>query len=42
VYGILLAAIILGDHKEVSPAFYVGVGMILMIVLGYTWWRNRE
>lgn len=41
VYGIALAAVILKDHKEVGPLFYVGVGMILAIVLGYTWWRNR-
>lgn len=41
VYGIALAAVILKDHKEVWPLFYVGVGMILAIVLGYTWWRNR-
>lgn len=42
VYGIALAAVILKDHKEVSLPFYGGVAMILTIVLGYTWYKNRR
>ncbi len=35
VYGILLAALILKDHKEVGTTFYFGIGLILLIVLSY-------
>lgn len=33
VYGILLAIIILKEHKEMSTLFYVGMVLIMMIVL---------
>ncbi len=33
VYGILLAALLLGQHKELDPKFYLGVLLILIVVL---------
>ncbi len=35
VYGILLAIILLNDHKELSPRFYLGVVLIGAIVFSY-------
>jgi len=33
VYGIVLAALLLGQHKELDPRFYLGVILILAVVL---------
>ncbi len=33
VYGIALAALLLGQHKELDPRFYLGVILILTVVL---------
>ena len=35
VYGILLAIVLLNDHKELSPKFYLGVILISAIVFSY-------
>lgn len=35
VYGILLAIVLLNDHKELSPTFYLGVILISAIVFSY-------
>lgn len=35
VYGIVLAWLLLGDNKELSPAFYAGVALILAVVFIY-------
>jgi len=35
VYGIILAWIILNENKELSPGFYVGVVIILIVVFSY-------
>jgi drug/metabolite transporter (DMT)-like permease len=35
VYGILLAALILGEHHDMNYQFYLGAGMILVTVLLY-------
>ncbi len=35
VYGIVLAWLLLGDHKELAPAFYFGVAIILAVVFLY-------
>ncbi len=35
VYGILLAIIILKEHKEMSPTFYLGMVFIMLIVLSH-------
>lgn len=35
VYGIFLAILILNEHKELSPGFYWGVLLILLVVFSY-------
>ena len=35
VYGILLAAVILSDHEELTTGFYIGVLFILCVVFSY-------
>ncbi|HRD83182.1 MAG TPA: EamA family transporter, partial [Saprospiraceae bacterium] len=35
VYGIVLAWLLLGDNKELSPTFYAGVALILAVVFVY-------
>ena len=40
VYGIFLAWAILGEHKELSSGFYWGVVLILIVVLGYPFWKK--
>lgn len=35
VYGIFLAWLILGEQKELSPGFYGGVALILVVVFSY-------
>lgn len=35
VYGILLAIVILKDHKELNPMFYLGAAIIVLTVLFY-------
>jgi len=42
VYGIILAAIILKDHKEVTPTFYAGIALILIIVLTYPILKRKQ
>lgn len=41
VYGILLAMLLLGEHRELHPGFYMGVVLILAAVLVYPWMRRR-
>lgn len=35
VYGILLAILILNEHRELSPGFYWGCGVIIAVVLAH-------
>ncbi len=35
VYGIILAVIILKEHKEMSSSFYIGAGIIMILVFSY-------
>ena len=46
VYGICLAYFLLNDAEELSPTFYLGTGLILVAVFGYTgmkrWLRLRR
>ena len=35
VYGILLAIVILKEHKELNTMFYIGAGIILLTVFSY-------
>jgi drug/metabolite transporter (DMT)-like permease len=41
VYGILLAAWILGEHHEMNQSFYIGASMIVLTVLLYPILANR-
>lgn len=41
VYGIVLAIFLLGEHRELSLSFYLGVALILGAVLSYPWLRKR-
>jgi threonine/homoserine efflux transporter RhtA len=41
VYAILLAILLLGEQRELSGSFYLGVAIILMAVFGHTWLKLR-
>lgn len=41
VYGIILAALLLKENKQLSPSFYIGTAVILFAVLSYPFWRNK-
>ncbi|MFK7981094.1 MAG: DMT family transporter [Saprospiraceae bacterium] len=41
VYGIILAVVILQENKELSPAFYLGVLIILASVFSYPLLKNK-
>lgn len=41
VYGIILAAILLQENKELAPDFYIGVVIIMAAVFGYPFLKNR-
>ena len=45
VYGILLAIVLLKEHKELSGNFYLGVVVITVLVLGYPvlkYWKSQR
>jgi len=42
VYAILLAIILLGEQRELTPAFYAGVTLILVAVFAHTWLKPRR
>lgn len=41
VYGIVLAIVLLGEHRELSGGFYVGSVVIIAAVLSYPWLAGR-
>ena len=41
VYGILLAVVILKEHKEMAPSFYMGMVIVMAIVLVHPFLKNR-
>jgi drug/metabolite transporter (DMT)-like permease len=41
VYGILLAIVILKEHKELHPMFYLGASIILLSVLSYPFLNKK-
>jgi len=41
VYGIILAIFILKEHKDLNPNFYLGVGIIIMVVFIYPFLSKR-
>jgi len=42
VYAIALAALLLGEQRELSAAFYLGVAVILLAVFAYPWLSRRH
>jgi drug/metabolite transporter (DMT)-like permease len=41
VYAIVLAILLLGEQRELTAAFYLGVAVILGSVFGHTWLKLR-
>jgi drug/metabolite transporter (DMT)-like permease len=41
VYGIVLAALILGDTERMSLGFYCGAAIIIAVVMGLSWVRRQ-
>lgn len=41
VYGIIMAAVLLHEHKDVQSSFYIGVGIILLAVFTYPFLHKR-
>lgn len=41
VYAIGLAIVILGEQRELSASFYVGVAIIFFVVFLHPWWSSR-
>jgi len=41
IYGILLAMLVLKEHQEMHPLFYVGASIIVMTVFLYPWLNKR-
>jgi drug/metabolite transporter (DMT)-like permease len=41
VYAILLAIVLLGEQRELSPRFYLGVGIVLLAVFAHAWLGRR-
>lgn len=42
VYSILLAIVLLGEQRELDPAFYLGVAILLAVVFGHAWLSRRR
>jgi drug/metabolite transporter (DMT)-like permease len=42
VYAILLAIVLLGEQRELTPGFYLGVAVILGAVFAHTWMKLRN
>jgi hypothetical protein len=40
VYAIVLAIALLGEQRELTPQFYAGVAIILLVVLAYPWFAR--
>lgn len=42
IYAIALAALLLGEQRELSATFYVGVAVIVLAVFAYPWLSRRK
>ncbi|MCX7170367.1 MAG: DMT family transporter, partial [Proteobacteria bacterium] len=42
VYAVFLAAILLGEQRQLDAIFYLGVLTILAAVLAHAWWRRES
>jgi len=41
VYGVLLAGLIFREDKQLSPGFYIGVGIIILAVFGHPFLKKK-
>ena len=41
VYGILLAVLLLDEHRYMGPSFFIGTGLIIIAVLSYPVLKNK-
>lgn len=41
VYAIVLAVVLLGEQRDLTPGFYVGVALIMAVVFTH-WWASRR
>jgi drug/metabolite transporter (DMT)-like permease len=41
VYAIALASVLLGEQRELTQTFYLGVAILLVVVLGHPLWMRR-
>jgi drug/metabolite transporter (DMT)-like permease len=41
VYAVILASLLLGEQRELTPTFYLGVGILLAVILGHPVWTRR-
>lgn len=41
IYGIILACLILNEHKELNSGFYVGVAIIICSILSYPFLKRQ-
>ena len=41
VYGVVLAALIFKENKELNPPFYIGVVIIIIAVFGHPFLKKR-
>lgn len=42
IYAILLAIVLLGEQRELSATFYLGVAIILLVVFSHPLWTSRR
>lgn len=42
IYAILLAIVLLGEQRELSLTFYIGVAIILIVVFSHPLWTSRS
>jgi len=41
VYAIVLAVLLLGEQRDLTPGFYFGVALIMAVVFTH-WWASRR
>lgn len=41
VYAIVFASLLLGEQRELTPTFYLGVASLLVVILGHPLWVRR-
>lgn len=42
IYAIVMAILLLGEQREMTPTFYIGVAVILLVVFSHPWWAARR